>query len=613
MGHQALLSLALIVAVAVSIASTAQESSPADRFHTLLEEDWAYWMAQYPESATALGHPGHDDRWTDYSPEAVASRVVHLRETTARLDSIDARGLSPADVLNLELYREMISTAVEGLEFGNDAMPLRGVIARNLRMPVNQMDGVQQDIPRTISLMPAATLDDYERIVARLWSAPALVDATIVLMREGLAQGWTPPQITLRDVPRQIETQIVEDPLQSPLLEAFTRWRAVVPPEDRDRLTRAAVEAYAEGIAPAYKRLHEFLVSGYIPASRKTTGADALPGGAALYAYNVRWHTTLGRTPKEIHEIGLSEVKRIRAGIDAVMAQVGFKGTFEAFKEFLRTDPRFYYTDADALVTGYRDIAKRADPELARLFRTLPRTPYGVRRIPDAFAPSQTTAYYEPGALAAGRPANMYANTYKLDARPKWEMEALTLHEAVPGHHLQISLAQELEGIPEFRKNTSYTAFVEGWALYAESLGEEMGFYADPYAKFGRLTYEMWRAVRLVVDTGLHSMGWDRQQAIDFFAANAAKTLQDITVEVDRYIVWPGQALGYKMGEIRIRDLRRDAERRLGTRFDVRAFHDVVLGQGAVPLDVLERRVSDWEKRQTGESPEAVSPGRSGP
>jgi uncharacterized protein (DUF885 family) len=245
-------------------------------------------------------------------------------------------------------------------------------------------------------------------------------------------------------------------------------------------------------------------------------------------------------------------------------------------------------------VTGYRDIAKRADPELAHLFGTLPRTPYGVRVVPAAAAPSQTTAYYEPGALIAGRPGNMYANTYKLEARPKWEMEALTLHEAVPGHHLQIALAQELEGLPEFRKNTSYTAFVEGWGLYAESLGEEMGFYRDPYSKFGQLTYEMWRAVRLVVDTGLHSMGWTRQQAIDFFATNAAKTVQDITVEVDRYIVWSGQAVGYKIGQLKIRELRANAERRLGAKFNVRAFHDIVLGQGAIPLDVLERRVDEW-------------------
>jgi uncharacterized protein (DUF885 family) len=594
MRFQALLVISIAVVALAAITSRAQTPAPANRFRTLLEEDWKYWMSQYPEAATAFGQPGHDARWTDYSPAAIASRSAHLRDTVARLTSIDRAQLPTADQLNYDLYRDMIATAVEGLDFGNDAMPLRSVVPHNLRMPMNQMEGVQQDVPRIIGLMPAATVADYETIIARLTSAPALIDQTIALMREGMAQRMTPPQITFRDVPRQVEAQIVADPLASPLLEAFTRWPAAVAAVDRDRLTRAAVAAYTEGVRPAFTRLHEFLVTAYLPACRSTLGANALPKGADMYAYNVRWHTTTAKTPKEIHEVGLAEVTRIRAQMDSIIRTVGFKGSFDEFKQFLRTNPAFYYADADALVTGYRDIAKRADPGLAHLFGTLPRTPYGIQRVPDATAPSQTTAYYEPGALAAGRPGNMYANTYKLDARPKWEMEALTLHEAVPGHHLQIALAQELEGLPEFRKNTSYTAFVEGWALYAESLGEEMGFYSDPYSKFGQLTYEMWRAVRLVVDTGLHSMGWTRQQAIDFFAANAAKTLQDITVEVDRYIVWPGQAVGYKMGQLRIRELRAQADRRLGSRFNVRAFHDVVLGQGAVPLDVLERIVGEW-------------------
>lgn len=576
------------------LAAVAQESTTAQRFRALLDEDWKYWMAQYPETATALGYPGHNGRWTDYSPAAIDARARHLRDVATRLGTIDRQTLPPGDQLNYDLYRDMIATAIDGLPFGNDAMPLRGVVVRNLRMPLNQMDGVQQDVPRIFALMPAASVAEYENLVARLERVPALVDQTIVLMREGVAQGLTPPQITMRDVPRQVEAQIVDDPLTSPLLEAFRTWPSSVPQTGRDRLVKAAVAAYASGVRPAFARLRDFLVKTYIPACRSSIGVDALPRGSEMYAYNVRWHTTTGKTPKEIHDIGLAEVERIHGEMNHIMASVKFKGTYAEFKTFLRTDPRFYYTDADSLVSGYRDIAKRADPELAHLFSTLPRTPYGVRRVPDAAAPSQTTAYYEPGALTAGRAGNMFANTYKLDARPKWEMEALTLHEAVPGHHLQIALAQEMEDLPEFRKNTSYTAYVEGWGLYAESLGEEMGFYTDPYSKFGQLTYEMWRAVRLVVDTGLHSMGWTRQQAIDFFAEHAAKTLQDITVEVDRYIVWPGQAVGYKIGQLKIRELRTKAERRLGPKFDVRAFHDVVLGQGAVPLDVLEKMVDEW-------------------
>ena len=512
----------------------------------------------------------------------------------ARLSAIDRGRLDAGDRLNEELYRDLLQTAVQGLEFQNDAIPIRGVISHNLLMPINQLEGIQQDIPRTFAQMPAATREDYENIVSRLTGVRQAVEQTIALMRRGLSAGATPPRITMRDVPAQVQAQIVDDPLKSPMLAAFASWPATISPTDRVALTARAVAAYKDAVAPAFRTLHDFLEATYLPGCRETTNADALPNGAALYAYNVKWHTTTGKAPKEIHEVGLAEVKRIRAEMDRVMASTGFKGGFVEFAKFLRTNPKFYFTDAESLLTAYRDVAKRADPELAHLFGRLPQTPYGVKPVPDAVAPSQTTAYYEPGSFAVGRAGNMFANTFKLDSRPTWEMETLTMHEAVPGHHIQVSIAQELQGLPEFRKNSSYTAFVEGWGLYAESLGEEMGFYQNPYSRFGRLTYEMWRAVRLVVDTGLHAMGWTREQAIDFFRTNAAKTDQDIIVEIDRYIVWPGQALGYKMGELKIRELRINAERALGPVFDIRAFHDVVLGQGALPLDLLERQVNAW-------------------
>jgi uncharacterized protein (DUF885 family) len=450
--------------------------------------------------------------------------------------------------------------------------------------------------------MPAATPRDYDHIIERLQGVGPLVDQVIALMERGLAAGLTPPRITLRDVPSQVDGQIVADASRSPLLEAFGQWPGVVPEADRAALTARATQAYEQSVRPAFTKLRDFLVTRYVPASRESTSAADLPDGRALYEYHARWHTTTAMTPQQIHEIGLAEVKRIRGEMDAIVAGTGFAGGYADFVRFLRTDPRFYYTDAASLLTGYRDICKRADPELAHLFGRLPQTPYGVKPIPDAIAPSQTTAYYDPGSFVVGRPANMFANTYKLDARPKWEMEALTLHEAVPGHHLQIALAQERHGLPDFRRHSSYTAYVEGWALYAESLGEDMGFYEDPYSKFGQLTYEMWRAVRLVVDTGLHAMGWSRDQAIRFFRENAAKTEQDIIVEIDRYIVWPGQALGYKIGQLRIRELRASAERELGPRFDVRAFHDTILEEGAVPLDVLERRVKAWVGDRRGGS-----------
>jgi uncharacterized protein (DUF885 family) len=587
----------LVPLAALALASARQPNDAAQALHRQLEEDWRYWMAAHPELATQVGFPGHDDRWTDYSPAAIEARAAYLRASLQRLAGLDREALGEDDRLTYDLYRQLLESAVQGLELHYEAVPIRGVVPRHLLMPINQLEGIQQDIARILALAPAARLSDYENLVARLERVPPLVDQTIALMEEGLERGLTPPRIALRDVPEQVADQIVNDPLKSRMLEAFTRWPAGIAEADRRRLTERAVTAYRERVAPAFRRLHRFLTETYLPACRESTSAAALPGGEALYAYNVRWHTTTDLAPARIHEIGLAEVKRIREAMDRVIRDSGFRDGFEAFLEFLRTDPRFYYTAADELLRGYRDIAKRADPELARLFGRLPQTPYGVRPVPAEIAPSQTTAYYEPGSLSAGRAGYMYANTYKLEARPKWEMEALTLHEAVPGHHLQIALAQEREGLPEFRRHSSYTAFVEGWALYAERLGEEMGFYTDPYSKFGQLTYEMWRAVRLVVDTGLHAMGWSRRQAIDYFRANAPKTEQDILVEIDRYIVWPGQALGYKIGELKIRELRAKAERALGPRFDVRAFHDLVLAEGAVPLDVLEARVDAWIRR----------------
>jgi uncharacterized protein (DUF885 family) len=308
----------------------------------------------------------------------------------------------------------------------------------------------------------------------------------------------------------------------------------------------------------------------------------------------VRQHTTTGMTSGEIHALGLREVQRIRAQMDSVIAQTGFAGGFGDFIQFLRTDPRFFFTDTGSLLREYRDIAKRIDPGLIRLFGRLPRTPYGVVAVPAYSERNVTTAYYQPGSPEAGRPGYFYANTYDLKARPKWEMEALTVHEAVPGHHLQIALAQELERVPEFRKYLGFTAFVEGWGLYAESLGQDLGLYTDPYSRFGALTYDMWRAVRLVIDTGLHSMGWSRQQAIDYFAANSSKPLHDITVEVDRYISWPGQALTYMTGQLEIRRLRTELAARDGSAFDLRAFHDAVLGHGSLPLATLTRELPTW-------------------
>jgi len=569
------------------------QNEATKNFRAFLAQDWKRWMEDYPEMATGVGYPGQNRRWTDDSPAGVAARESHLRESLDSLKKIERASLSPNEQLNYDLYDELLETTTEGLKYGDDPMPFRGVIPGNRWMPINQMGGVQ-DAADLFALMPHEKVTEYEDILARLESLSTPVEQTVAWMQEGLKRGYTPPKITMRDLPKQLADLIPTDPMKSPLLAPFREFPPSIGDADRVKLTERATNIYTSRVAPAFAKLRDYLVTTYIPACRDNIAASALPDGAAAYAFHIRWQTTTKLTPQQIHDLGLAEVKRIRAEMDKVIQSTGFKGSFHEFTEFLRTDPQFYFDKPDELVNAYRVIAKQIDPELAHEFGKLPRLPYGVTPIPDFKAPSQTTAYYQPGSPEAGRPGYYFVNTYNLHARPKWEMEALSLHESVPGHHLQISLAQEQENVPEFRKHIGYSAFVEGWALYCEGLGEALGLYKDPYSKFGQLTYEMWRAVRLVVDTGMHSMGWTRQQAIDFFHENTGKTDQDITVEVDRYIVWPGQALAYKLGQLKIRELRARAEKELGPRFDVRAFHDAVLEQGAVPLSFLETHMDGW-------------------
>jgi uncharacterized protein (DUF885 family) len=572
----------------------AAQSAAAQKLHAYLEADWQRWMQEYPEIATHVGYPGLDDRWTDDSPVGIERHKKHLADSLATLKAIPRNDLPPSEQLNFDLYLELLETATEGLQYGDEPYPFRGVTPFNLWMPITQMGGIQQDAADTLAMQPHQTVADYEIILKRLEALAVAVDQQLALLQDGLKRGYTPPKIALRDLPKQIADLTPSDALASPLLQAFTEFPPNFPEAERARLTEKAKSIYAGSVAPAFRKLHDYVATTYLPACRESIAATALPNGRAAYAFLVRWQTTTNLTPGQIHEIGLAEVKRIRAEMDKVIASTKFQGSFHEFTEFLRTDPRFYYDKPEDLVNGYRIIAKRIDPGLAYLFGKLPRLPYGVCPIPDFKAPSQTTAYYQPGSPQAGRPGCYFVNTYNLHARPKWEMEALSLHEAVPGHHLQISLAQEMENTPEFRKHAGYSAFVEGWALYSEGLGEDVGLYTDPYSKFGQLSYEMWRAVRLVVDTGMHSMGWTREQAIQFFKDNTGKTDQDITVEVDRYIVWPGQALAYKLGQLKIRELRAEAERRLGGKFNIRAFHDAVLEQGAVPLSLLEPHVKRW-------------------
>jgi uncharacterized protein (DUF885 family) len=562
--------------------ATKGQGSESERLRKLFDLFWEFQMHAAPEYATYVGYPGLDDRWSDQSQASLDFGRRMDRVTQAALASIDRSKLTATEQINYDLAVHHNEEAIEGERFHGEYLQ------------ISQLGGPQQGAVQLLSIMPGRNVKDYENIIARMRGVPTVIDQSMALLDRGLKEGITPPRVTLRDVPAQVESLLVDDPLKSPMLTAFQKFPDSVSAADRERLTREATRAFKEQVEPSFRKLHDYLVNTYLPAARESIAMGDLPDGKAWYAYSARTYTTTRLTPEQIHQIGLAEVKRIRGQMDTLIASTGFKGSFADFCNFLRTDPRFFYDKPEDLLMGYRDIAKRIDPELIKLFGHLPRLPYGVIPVPSYSEKSQTTAYYEEGSLEAGRPGEFNANTYDLKSRPKWEMEALTSHEAVPGHHLQLSIAQELEGVPEWRKHDDYTAFVEGWGLYSESLGSEIGLYKDPYSKFGQLTYEIWRAIRLVVDTGMHTMGWTRQQAIDYFKANSAKTDHDIEVEIDRYIVNPGQALAYKIGELKLKELRAYSQKELGDKFDIRAFHDHVLGNGAVPLDLLEKNIKAW-------------------
>jgi prolyl oligopeptidase len=558
-----------------------QDSATTKALHDLFDREWEYQLQQNPTRASSLGDRRWNDRWGDASLEGIKRRHEHNLVVLAELAKIDRSKLSARDQLNYDLFKQDYETNVEGYKY------------RWYLIPLNQRGGIQSQDELASSLR-FETVKDYEDWIARMKALPTLMDQTIGVMREGIKARMVLPRVIMQRIPAQIDKQIVSNPDQSLFYKPFKRFPASITTSEKERLMREAIAAVNAQIVPSYQRFKQFFVTEYLPATYDEVGVWQAPQGEELYAFLVRRFTTTKMTPREVHERGQSEVRRIRAQMQEVMDQVGFKGTLQEFFTFLRTDKRFYYETPEELFAAYQAISKRIDPNLVKVFKTLPRMPYGVEAIPSNIAPDTTTAYYRQPAGDGSRAGTYFVNLYKPESRPKWEMMALSLHEAVPGHHLQIALAQEQGDIPNFRRYGGYTAFVEGWALYAESLGEDMRLYDDPYAKFGQLTYEMWRAVRLVVDTGMHQMHWTRKQAIDFFMENAPKAELDIINEIDRYIAWPGQALAYKTGELKIKELRQRSKQELGDGFDLREFHDVVLKSGAVPLDVLERNVGDW-------------------
>ncbi len=565
------------------LASVADQNK---KLNQSLDFIWGQWMKEYPEWATYLAYPGHDNRWSDRSMATIQKRK-HLPKCHEQLLSkINAKKLNEQGKLTLKLITKKIKTQLEATVFPSEFLI------------VDQLGGAHMDVVDLMMSAPKLTLKDYEDRLARLESFPTYVEQTMALLEEGLKRKITPVKFLMESVPKQFDTVLTKDAKSNPIYTVFADM-----PESMDAGAKTAMMARAEkliseNVIPSLAKLKTFIVNKYIPGCRTDIAITSFPNGDKWYEYLVKDHTTTNLTAKQIHEMGLAEVARINKDMDAVRAKLKFKGTKAEFHKFIQTDSQFFFTNPKDLISEYRSIAKQIDPELPRLFSKMPELPYGVREMPAYKAANSPTAYYYGGSLKSGRAGYFEANTYNLKSRPKWEMEVLTVHEAVPGHHLQISIAQELGDLPEFRKNEGYTAFVEGWGLYSESLGDEMGLYKDLYSKYGQHSYEMWRAVRLVVDTGMHSMGWSKQKALDYFMDNIPKDRLQSENEIDRYITWPGQALAYKIGELKFKEMKKRAQDKLQAKFDIREFHKEVLGKGALPMDILEEEFNNWLARK---------------
>lgn len=585
MSRPLLLSFTLIAAALAACAPAPTGDDAVAELHALFEREWERDLADNPLQATYRGDRRYDDRWPDLSPEAQAKRDAADAQVLVDLAGIPSSDLPVAEQLNYDLFRYEYEDRVAAAKFHPEYYEIR---AREGPQTLNE----------TAEQMPFETVAHYETWLRRLEALPGYLDQYADLLRRTAAAKHTQPRVIMDRVVPQLAQQVPDRVEDSPFFERFQSYPDAIPAAERERLTAAARTVIAESVIPAYQRFAAVFGHTYLPACRESVGIWDTPDGKAYYANRARYHTTTSLTPEQIHEIGLAEVARNRAEMLEVMQEVKFKGSLTDFFNYLRSDPKFYYKTGDELFRAYAFITKVIDPELPRLFGKLYRTPFGLRPIPDLSAPNTTTAYYQGPSIDGTRPGYYYVNLYRPEVRPKYEMEVLTVHEAAPGHHLQNALAQEQTDLPKFRRFSNITAYGEGWALYSERLGYDLGLYKDPYSRFGQLTYDQWRAVRLVIDTGIHQMGWTRQQAIDYFMANAAKTETDIVNEIDRYIAWPGQALGYKIGQLKIIELRDRARTALGDRFDIRAFHDTILATGAVPLEILESTVDAWIEGQ---------------
>lgn len=580
---------ALTVGLCILAACGAEGEPPAHApLQQIYDDAWEFRLRENPLFATTVGVHKYNDRLPPAGIEDVERRAEYWQGVLESLDGYSRDSLQDTERINYDIFRRQVEDRLS--EFG----------FKEYLIPLTSETGFHTSLTWLPEDMPFRTPQDYRNYISRLDGFPAYFAQHMERMRIGREQGYTLPRVVLNGYESTIRPHVVESEQESVFYAPFEDFPEGVPESEREALRESARTTIAKAVVPSYRRFLDFMTAEYIPGCRDSLGASELPNGEDHYAYLIRHHTTLDLTAEEVHRIGVEEVARIRGEMDGVIRQVGFKGDFAAFLRFLRTDPRFYPDTPEQLLKEAAWIAKRMDGKLPSLFKTLPRLPYTVAPVPDHIAPKYTAGRYVGAPLGSTQPGFYWVNTYNLNSRPLYALPALTLHEAVPGHHLQNALRQELDDLPNFRRFSGINAFGEGWGLYSEYLGIETGFYEDPYDNFGRLTYEMWRACRLVVDTGLHAKGWTRREALDYLASNTALSLHEVETETDRYISWPGQALAYKMGELKIKDLRSKAEAALGARFDIREFHDTILLNGPVPLDVLEDQVDAYIRAARG-------------
>lgn len=565
----------------------AMAATEEQKLDALIEQHWQLNLELNPVTASSLGDKRWNDKLEDLSPSALENQHQRLKKQRSQVELIDVSQLSDQGEVNLALLKYQLDNSIDNYRFGAQ------------RIPVNSEWGFYQlsYLPKSIRIQSYQDAKDY---LARLQALPEYLDQNVYWMKRGLRDGFSQPQVVLKGKASTFAPFIVEKAQESDFFKPIEEAKAFLSPAEYQDVMARGEAIILQHIVPAYIKTRDFVINEYAKNTRKTLGASQMPGGKAYYENRVKHFTTLDMTGDEIHQLGLEEVARIRNEMQVVIEKTGFKGDFASFVQYLRTDPKFYAKSADELLMRASYLAKKMDAKLPEFFKTLPRKPYGVAPVPESIAPKYTTGRYV-GASRDDQPGYYWVNTYALDRRPLYVLEALTLHEAVPGHHLQISLAAEMENVPEFRKHLYISAFGEGWGLYSEWLGQEAGFYQDPYSQFGRLTYEMWRALRLVVDTGIHLKGWSRQQVIDYMAENSALSLHNITTETDRYISWPGQALSYKIGEIKIKSLRKKAEQKLGKKFDIREFHDEVLKRGSIPMALLDKKIEQYIELKSAE------------